>query len=219
MRRVVLLVLSGLVLGALLTGLAGALPGSQDLNALTWLGTVATVAALVVAVGIYRVQQSQSDLAHQELLDALKAQDGILQDLADATGSPEDPTTDDSPAPSEPAPAPAPRDPAPATEEPRARPQHPRRGGRWDRLGPGDPDEVLTAAQRGAVEARYGEGSIDSAWALGGDRGNRPRLVQLADGTLISVTNADRNGHIRVREVRARRERPRGERSRGPMAR
>ena len=90
MRRVVLLVVSGLLLGAVLTGLAGALPGSQDLNALTWLGTVSTVAALVVAVGIYRVQQEQSDVAHQELLDALKAQDEILQDLTDTA----QPTTD-----------------------------------------------------------------------------------------------------------------------------
>ena len=46
---------------------------------------MSTVAALVVAVGIYRVQQAQSDAAHQELLDALKAQDEILQDLADVT--------------------------------------------------------------------------------------------------------------------------------------
>ena len=83
MRRVVFLVLFGVLLGALLTGIAGALPGSRDPDALTWLGTVATVAALVVAVGIYRVQQTQSDVAHQELLDALKAQDEILQDLTD----------------------------------------------------------------------------------------------------------------------------------------
>jgi hypothetical protein len=62
-RRVVLLVLFGVLLGALLTGVAGALPGSRDLNALAWLGTVSTVAALLVAVGqgIYRVQQTQSD--------------------------------------------------------------------------------------------------------------------------------------------------------------
>jgi uncharacterized protein with ACT and thioredoxin-like domain len=72
-RRVALLVLFGLLLGAVLTGIAGALPGSHGLDALTWLGTVSTVAALVVAVGVYRVQQTQSDVAHQELLDALTA--------------------------------------------------------------------------------------------------------------------------------------------------
>ncbi len=38
--------------GVVLTGLAGAWPGSQGLNPLTWLGTVATVAALLVALGI-----------------------------------------------------------------------------------------------------------------------------------------------------------------------
>jgi hypothetical protein len=84
-QRVVLLVLFGLVLGAALTGIAGALPGSHEPDALTWVGSVSTVAALVVAVGIFRVQQTQSDVAHQELLDALKAQDEILQDLTDTT--------------------------------------------------------------------------------------------------------------------------------------
>ncbi|MFZ0385330.1 MAG: hypothetical protein WAL22_06695 [Solirubrobacteraceae bacterium] len=69
MRRFVFLVLFGLLLGAVLTGIAGALPGSHGLDVLTWLGTVSTVAASVVAVGIYRVQQTQSDVAHQELLD------------------------------------------------------------------------------------------------------------------------------------------------------
>ncbi len=91
MQRVVLLVLFGLLLGAALTGIAGALPGSHEPDALTWLGSVSTVAALVVAVGIYRVQQTQSDAAHQELLDALKAQDEILQDLTDTTPASETP--------------------------------------------------------------------------------------------------------------------------------
>jgi hypothetical protein len=100
-RRVVLLVVSGLLLGAALTGGAGALPGSQDLNALTWLGTVSTVAALVVAVGIYRVQQAQSDVAHQELLDALKAQDEILENLADTSPPPSE-TPASTPAPATP---------------------------------------------------------------------------------------------------------------------
>jgi len=175
-RRVVLLVLSGLLLGALLTGIAGALPGSQDLNALTWLGTVSTVAALVVAVGIYRVQQTQSDVAHQELLDALKAQDEILQDLADTT---------------------------PPTESP----------------APAKEDDALTRAQREAVEARYGDRSIDAAWELGAGRGNRPRLVRLDDGTLVTVFSGGRGGGVRVHEVKPRRERsrpPRDRQSRGP---
>lgn len=176
MRRVVLLVLFGVLLGALLTGVAGALPGSPDLDALTWLGTVATVAALVVAVGIYRVQQTQSDVAHQELLDALKAQDEILQDLTDT--------------------APASESPAPAKE-----------------------DDALTGAQREAVEAQYGDRSIDAAWKLGAGRGDRPRLVRLDDGTLVTVFSGGRGGVVRVREVKPRRERSRpsrDRRSRGP---
>ena len=172
-QRVVLLVLSGLLLGAVLTGIAGALPGSHDVNALTWLGSVSTVAALVVAVGIYRVQQTQSDVAHQELLDALKAQDEILQDLTDMTPPSESPAL--------------------ASE-----------------------DDVLSSAQREAVEARYGDRSIGAAWELGAGRGNRPRLVRLEDGTLVTVFSGDRSGGVRVREVKPRRERSRPSRDRRP---
>jgi hypothetical protein len=235
MRRVVLLVLFGLLLGALLTGVAGALPGSQDLNALNWLATVATVAALVVAVGIYRVQQSQSDIAHQELLDALKAQDEILQDLADVTAGddseePEGPGESVEPAQPEPEPE---REPAEVTEPPppadRTKPDaRPERGARpqWlsrlERLGPGDPDTALTAEQRDAVEAQFGEGAIEFAWPLGAERGSRARLVQLRDGTLLSVTNPDRDGRIRVRQISmrhdARGDRRRERRERGRKA-
>jgi hypothetical protein len=175
-RRVVLLVVFGLLLGALLTGVAGALPGSQGLNALTWLGGVSTVAALVVAVGIYRVQQVQSDVAHQELLDALKAQDEILQDLTDATPPSEPPT---------------------AAKE----------------------DNALTREQREAVQAQYGDRAIDTASTLDPGRGDRPRLVRLDDGTLVTVFSGGRGGGVRVREIRPRRERSRpsrDRRSRGP---
>jgi hypothetical protein len=170
-RRVVLLVVFGLLLGALLTGVAGALPGSQDLNALTWLGTVSTIAALVVAVGIYRVQQAQSDAAHQELLDALKAQDEILRDLTDMT---------------------------PPSESP----------------APEKEDDGLTGAQRAAVQAQYGDRSIDAAWTLTAGRGDRPRLVRLDDGTLVTVFSGGRSGGVRVREVKPRRERSRPSRDR-----
>lgn len=172
MRRVVLLVVFGLLLGALLTGVAGALPGSPDLNALTWLGTVSTVAALVVAVGIYRVQQTQSDVAHQELLDALKAQDEILQDLTDTT---------------------------PPIES----------------RAPANEDDALTSAQREAIEARYGNRWIDAVRTLGPGRGERPRLVRLDDGTLVTVFSGGRGG-VRVREVKPRRERSRRSRDRRP---
>jgi hypothetical protein len=183
-RRVVLLVVSGLALGAVLTGLAGALPGSQDLNALTWLASVSTVAALVVAVGIYHVQQGQSDAAHQELLDALKAQDEILQDLADATPPAEAP--------------------APASAEP--------------------PQDGLTEAQRAAVRDRFGERAIDAAWTLAAarrGRGNRARLVRLADGALVSVFTDGRSGRMRVHEIKPGRgggRFPRERRAREPEA-
>ena len=176
MRRVVLLVVSGLLLGAVLTGIAGALPGSQDLSALTWLGTVSTVAALVVAVGIFRVQQEQSDAAHQELLDALKAQDEILQDLTDT-------------APPSESPAPVEQDDALTSAQ--------------------QEDGALTSAQREAVQAQYGDRSIDAVRILGPKRGDGPRLVRLDDGTLVTVFSGGRGGEVRVREVKPRRGRSR----------
>ena len=136
---------------------------------------MSTVAALVVAVGIYRVQQAQSDAAHQELLDPLKAQDEILQDLADT---------------SPPSEAPA------ASEE----------------------DDGLTAEQRKAIEERYGDRSIDEAWRFRAGRGNRPRLVRLDDGTLVTVFGGGRGGPVQVRPVRPRSERDRSPRDRRPRA-
>ena len=212
MKRVVLLVAGGLLLGALLTGAVGALPGSQDLNALSWLGTVATVAALVVAVGIYRVQQTQSDAAHQELLDALKAQDEILNDLADAgpTGqsspSAQSPSSAEQAESAESAETPTP----PPTPELRA----PGRG--WAPVA-----DVLSAAQREAVEARFADRSIEAAWQADGrgdrnGRGRRPTLVRLDDGTLVSVFEDPRGRGVRVHEVRSRHDRGRPSRDRRP---
>jgi hypothetical protein len=121
------------------------------------------------------VQQTQSDVAHQELLDALKAQDEILQDLADT------------PPPSETPP------PAPAQE-----------------------DDVLTDAQRKAVEAQYGDRSIEEVREVGRPgRRNRPRLVRLVDGTLLTVY-IDGRGRVGVREVDSRHGRPRSARDRRP---
>ena len=55
---VVRIVLLAVAVGVALMGFAGPLPGSQGLNALSWFGTVATIAAFIVAIGIYRVQRS-----------------------------------------------------------------------------------------------------------------------------------------------------------------
>lgn len=68
----------GVSIGILLTAGAGVMPGSQGLNALTWVGTTATVTALVVAVGIYVAQYRQATGAHAELLAALAGQDELI---------------------------------------------------------------------------------------------------------------------------------------------
>jgi hypothetical protein len=84
---------------------------------------------------------------------------------------------------------------------------------------PAKEDDPLTGAQREAVQARYGDRSIDAAWEVGGGRGNRPRLVRLDDGTLVTVFSGGRGGGVRVHEVKPRRERSRPSRdirSRGP---
>ena len=147
-----------------MTASAGALPGSQGLNALTWLGTVATVAALIVAVGIYRVQRRDQNRAHGELLGAIRAQDQILADFAQQV-EPEDAAT---------------------TE------------------GEGAPvdDNTLTPEQRAKVEEVYGEGSIAAAWRTGAGRGNRPRLVRLTNGKIVSVYSGGRSGGTYVHELR-----------------
>jgi Na+/H+-dicarboxylate symporter len=49
------LLAAAIALGAALTGIVGTV-GSESLSALDWLATTATVGALVVAVGIYRLQ-------------------------------------------------------------------------------------------------------------------------------------------------------------------
>jgi hypothetical protein len=80
-RSVGKLVLAGLLVGAALTALTSVVSHHHG-DALTWLGTVATVCALVVAIGIYAVQRRDQDIARQELLDRLDAQDQLLGDLA-----------------------------------------------------------------------------------------------------------------------------------------
>jgi hypothetical protein len=139
-----------------LTAVAGVLPGSQGLNALTWLGTVATIAAFLVALGIYRLQGHEQDEAHAKLLDRLDAQDELIREFAAA-----------------------------AVQQPTS----------------ADEDEALTAAQRAAIKDKYGGDSIAAAWKIGAGRGNRPRLVQLSDGRIVSVYSGGRAGGTYVHEV------------------
>jgi hypothetical protein len=68
--------------GAVLTAIADVIPGSPKLSAVEWLGTTVGVAALVVAVGIYRLQERSGNEAHAELMDQLEAQNELLNDYA-----------------------------------------------------------------------------------------------------------------------------------------
>jgi hypothetical protein len=68
--------------GAVLTAIADLLSGGDHLSAIEWLGTTVGVAALVVAVGIYRLQERSGNEAHAELMDQLEAQNEILNDFA-----------------------------------------------------------------------------------------------------------------------------------------
>jgi hypothetical protein len=68
--------------GAVLTAIADLIPGSGKLSAIEWLGTTAGVAALIVAVMIYRLQERSGNEAHAELMDQLEAQNELLNDYA-----------------------------------------------------------------------------------------------------------------------------------------
>lgn len=75
------LLVGAIACGAALTGIAEVISGSR-LSAVEWLGTTVGVAALVVAVGIYRLQERSGNEAHTELMDQLEAQNEILNDFA-----------------------------------------------------------------------------------------------------------------------------------------
>jgi hypothetical protein len=76
------LLAAALATGTVLTAIADLIPGSEKLSAVEWLGTTAGVAALVVAVGIYRLQERSGNEAHAELMDQLEAQNELLNDYA-----------------------------------------------------------------------------------------------------------------------------------------
>lgn len=132
---------------------------------------MATAAALVVAVGIYRVPQAQSDAAHQELLDALKVQDRILQDLAEATPPTVEPT-------GSPASAPMPTPASPTPEPKSASPA-------WTPV-PVE-DDVLTPEQRTAVEEQYGDRSIEAARKSAGSAEEVAAAARLAPPVVLTT--------------------------------
>jgi hypothetical protein len=76
------LLVAALATGAVLTAIADVIPGSEKLSAVEWLGTTVGVAALVVAVGIYRLQERSGNEAHAELMDQLEAQNELLGEFA-----------------------------------------------------------------------------------------------------------------------------------------
>jgi hypothetical protein len=153
------LLVGAIAIGAALTGIVGVV-ASDDLTALEWLGTTATVAAVVIAVGIYRLQEHSGSEAHQEMMEQLEAQGELLNEFAER---------------------------AVAKEEERVESE-------------GDPD-ILSPGQRAEIEERFGEDSISKAIdpGRGRGRGNRPRLVRLRDGRLVSVY--ERNGQTQLREI------------------
>jgi hypothetical protein len=76
------LLVAAIALGAVLTALADLVSGGEHLSAVEWLGTTVGVAALVIAVGIYRLQERSGNEAHAELMDQLEAQNELLNDFA-----------------------------------------------------------------------------------------------------------------------------------------
>jgi hypothetical protein len=76
------LLVGAIALGAVLTALADLISGGDHLSAVEWLGTTVGVAALVIAVGIYRLQERTGNEAHAELMDQLEAQNELLNDFA-----------------------------------------------------------------------------------------------------------------------------------------
>jgi hypothetical protein len=90
------LLVAAIATGAVLTAIADLIPGSSKLSAVDWLGATVGVAALVVTVGIYRLQERSGSEAHAELMDQLEAQNELLGEFAKrAVDKDEGPSTPD----------------------------------------------------------------------------------------------------------------------------
>lgn len=143
--------LVALIAGSVVT--AGSFLISGDpWDALTAAGLTATVAALVMALFIYLLQQETQGAAHAELLEQLQAQGEIIEGFS-------------------------------------------------QQVGAQSGTQALTPDQRAAVEKKFGAGSIAAAWTTGAGRGNRPRLVRLTNGELLTVYSGGRLGKTYVRRV------------------
>ncbi|HEX3359761.1 MAG TPA: hypothetical protein VHS74_02110 [Solirubrobacterales bacterium] len=75
------LLVGAIAAGAALTGIGGLIDGERP-SALEWLASTAGVAALVVAVGIYRLQEISANEAHAELMGQIEAQGELLNEYA-----------------------------------------------------------------------------------------------------------------------------------------
>jgi hypothetical protein len=82
------LLLAAVAGGAALTGVAAVIDGENP-SALVWLGSTAGVAALVITVGIYRLQEKSSNEAHAELMGQIEAQGELLNEFAKSNESSE----------------------------------------------------------------------------------------------------------------------------------
>ncbi len=174
--------------GAALTGIAGVIDGENP-SALEWLGSTAGVAALVIAVGIYRLQERSGNEAHAELMGQIEAQGELLSEYANREEAGEAEADEGKAGGAE------------AAASPTAEPTE--REGRQATPSPTSPVDSLTADQRAQIEAEYGVDSIESAFDPGRARGKRARarLVRLRDGRLVSVYEDPRRGRLTVREI------------------
>jgi hypothetical protein len=176
------LLVGAIALGAVLTALADLVSGGDHLSAIEWLGTTVGVAALVIAVGIYRLQERSGNEAHAELMDQLEAQNELLNDFAKRDEADETnlPTLSESKSNRlETALSEA------LTDDQRARIE--------DEFGA---DSIESAFDPGRGRGKRG----------------RARLVRLRDGRLVSVYEDPRRGRVSVREIDPSRRgvRPRG---------
>jgi hypothetical protein len=75
------LLVAAVAAGAALTGITSVIDGDAP-SALEWLGTSVGVAALIIAVGIYRLQERSGSEAHAELMSQIEAQGELLNEFA-----------------------------------------------------------------------------------------------------------------------------------------
>jgi hypothetical protein len=155
------LLVGAIVIGAALTGIVDAL-GAGGLSALDWLGTTATIAAVVIAVGIYRLQEKSSNEAHTELMDQLEAQNELLNEFAKRAVAKDEER----------------EEPDTLTEAQRAEIED--RFGKDSISGAIDPGRGRRGRGRGALLVRLRDGRLVSVYT--GGRGGRTYVREIGEG-------------------------------------